>query len=199
MSWADSADSPSQLTADVGGYMAGSHQLVRGQGQIRNCSSTTLLLPLPSVQTLPPLTRSLRTREDVEMSLQPPSLAMRSKSPSGGSTKAVILVHAAPAPAMHVPAVSYAHTARSEALLAEPGSGRCPWSCPRYAPPPATGPHPADAANSRSSPSPATPSSSIASAQSQPSPTSRRSSSSATTRSPSSSPLSTTCRPTGPT
>lgn len=67
------------------------------------------------------------TQINVNMSLQPPSLAVRSKSASGGSTKAVILVNIPP----NLPRTMHADDCRSVDHLAEPDSGLCLWNCPR--------------------------------------------------------------------
>jgi hypothetical protein len=63
------------------------------------------------------------------MSLQPPSLAVRSQSQSrsGGSTKAVILV----CTLLRVSIVSTTHNNRLADLPEAPGSGLCLWTCPR--------------------------------------------------------------------
>jgi hypothetical protein len=96
------------------------------EGQIPNCSHSTLLLILRLLKNLSIL-KDLYKANYIKMSLQPPSLAMRSKSPSRGSTKAVILVNTA----WDLYAMMYAHNARLEGLLEAPGSGLCLWNCPR--------------------------------------------------------------------
>ena len=103
------------------------------------------------------------TYHTVKMSLQAPSLSLRSKSPSrnSGSTKAVILVLTFQTPNKRM----HAHNCRSEGRPAAQGSGLCLWNFLRCVLT-ISSPQRMSPANptSHCSPSPATPSSNTASA-----------------------------------
>jgi hypothetical protein len=124
----DDAPTPRLLTAHMA-WISRDHQLSL-EGQIRNCSPHTPKLPSTRSQSARiPLTSHIP--KTAIMSLQPPSLAVRSKSPSraGGATKAVILV--CTFQGLYTKYEMLTRNARSADPLAARGSGLCLWICPR--------------------------------------------------------------------